>query len=47
MIPLVNETLSGKVEMTLENTKSKKVIYKGIGHSTGVEYGGELINIIN
>lgn len=47
MIPLVNETLSAKVEMTLENTKSKKIIYKGIGHSTGVEYGGELINIIN
>lgn len=47
MIPLVNETLSGIIEMTLENTKTKKLIYKGIGNSTGVEYGGELINIIN
>lgn len=47
MIPLVNETLSGQVEMILENTKNNKIIFKGTGYSTGVEYGGDLINILN
>ncbi|MGL5750594.1 MAG: tocopherol cyclase family protein [Paraclostridium sp.] len=47
MIPLVNETLNGKVEMVLINTKTNKVIFKGIGYSTGVEYGGELIDVLN
>ncbi|MEG1311807.1 MAG: tocopherol cyclase family protein [Romboutsia sp.] len=47
MIPLVKETLSAKVHMTLEDTKESKIIYQGVGHSTGVEYGGELINILD
>lgn len=46
MIPLVNETLNGRVDVILENTKNNKVLFKDIGHSTGIEYGGELINII-
>lgn len=47
MIPLVNETLCGKVLMVLEDTKTNSIIYKGIGDSAGIEYGGELLNIID
>lgn len=47
MIPLVKETLSAKVYMTLEDIKENKIIYKGAGHSCGVEYGGKLINILD
>ncbi|MBU3132405.1 hypothetical protein KPL40_08040 [Clostridium gasigenes] len=47
MIPLVNETLCGKVLMILEDTKTNAIIYKGIGESAGIEYGGELLNIID
>ncbi|WP_042275233.1 tocopherol cyclase family protein [Faecalimicrobium dakarense] len=47
MIPLVKETLSAKVYMTLEDTSDGRLIYKGVGHSCGVEYGGKLINILD
>lgn len=47
MIPLVNETLCGNLSMVLENTKTNYTIYKGIGKSTGIEYGGESLLIGN
>lgn len=47
MVPLVRETLCGKVEMILEEMKSKKIIFKGIGQSTGVEYGGDMLHILD
>lgn len=47
MIPLVNETLSGTVLVTLENIKTNTLIYSGTGKSTGIEYGGEFLNIID
>jgi len=47
MIPLVEETISGKVKILLENIKSNKVIYNGTGYSTGVEYGGDMMNIFD
>ncbi|MGL4338111.1 MAG: tocopherol cyclase family protein, partial [Turicibacter sp.] len=43
MIPLVEETITASVEMTLEDTKKNTIIYQGIGHATGVEYGGEFM----
>ena len=46
MIPLLKETLCGKVEMILEDTSVKKIIYRGMGESTGIEYGGDRMNII-
>lgn len=47
MIPLVNETLSGKVLMILENIETNTIIYEGIGENTGIEYGGKFLNIID
>ncbi|MGL5347957.1 MAG: tocopherol cyclase family protein [Peptostreptococcaceae bacterium] len=47
MIPLVRETLCAKVEMTLEEIKAKKIIFKGVGQSTGVEYGGDMLHILD
>lgn len=47
MVPLVEETLSAKVYMTLEDTKEGRLIYKGVGHNCGIEYGGKLINILD
>lgn len=47
MIPLVRETLCAKVEMTLEEIKTKNIIFTGIGQSTGVEYGGDMLHILD
>lgn len=47
MIPLVKETLSGTVEMILEDIVSGNIIFKGIGKNTGVEYGGSKMNVID
>ncbi|MTI68292.1 MAG: hypothetical protein FH753_17055 [Firmicutes bacterium] len=41
MIPLVKENLKGEVILELKDIKKSKVIYKGIGKSTGIEYGGD------
>lgn len=47
MIPLVKETLSGTVEMILEDIASGNIIFKGIGKNTGVEYGGSKMDVID
>ena len=47
MVPLVRETLCGKVEMILEDIKKNEVLFKGIGESTGIEYGGEMLHILD
>ncbi len=47
MVPLVEETLCGSVFVKLEDTKNNTVIYEGIGKSTGVEYGGDMMNIFD
>lgn len=47
MIPMVRETLNGRVYMLLEDTKTNSIIFEGTGKSTGVEYGGEMINIFD
>lgn len=47
MIPLVKETLSSKVYMILEDINENKLIYKGVGLSCGVEYGGKLIDVLD
>lgn len=47
MVPLVKETLSGVVEITLKDNKNDNIIFNGIGKSAGIEYGGEMINIID
>ncbi|MGL5313668.1 MAG: tocopherol cyclase family protein [Peptostreptococcaceae bacterium] len=47
MVPLVRETLCGKVEIILEETKNKNIIFKGTGESTGIEYGGEMLHILD
>ena len=46
MISLLKETLCGKVELILEDTSVKKILYRGMGESTGIEYGGDRMNII-
>lgn len=43
MVPLVNEALTGDVALELVDTASNKIIYKGTGKATGIEYGGELM----
>jgi len=47
MIPLVQETLTGEVEMTLFDTENNKLIYQGIGKACGIEYGGNQQEIID
>lgn len=47
MIPLVNETINGKVHMILKDIKNNKIIYDGVGFSTGIEYGGENTNMLD
>jgi len=47
MVPLVDETLRGEVEMTLIDHKKKKIIYHGVGKSTGIEYGGNQNEILD
>lgn len=45
MIPLVEENLKGEVELELKDIKNSTILYKGIGKSTGIEYGGEMMNL--
>lgn len=47
MIPLVKETLAGSVEMILEDTQSGNILYRGIGQSTGIEYGGTKMDVVD
>ena len=47
MIPLVDETLTGEVEMTLLDNKKNTLIYYGIGKGAGIEYGGNQREIID
>lgn len=44
MSPMVKETLSGSLYLLLEDTKKHIILYEDIGKSTGIEYGGNLIN---
>ncbi|WP_207640742.1 tocopherol cyclase family protein [Clostridium hydrogeniformans] len=44
MIPLVYETLKGRVVMELKNIKTNEIIYKGEGKAAGIEYGGEFMD---
>lgn len=45
MIPLVEENLKGEVYLELRDTKNLTILYKGTGKSTGIEYGGEMMNL--
>lgn len=47
MVPLVDETLKGEVEMTLIDNKKNKIIYHGVGKATGIEYGGNQEELFN
>ncbi len=47
MVPLVKETLNATVDVLLEDTKSNSIIFEGLGLSTGVEYGGDKLHIID
>ncbi len=47
MIPLVNECLTGKVHVQLFENRSNKIILEDIGFATGIEYGGELMKILD
>jgi len=47
MLPLVNETLSGIVEVELKDVKSNEVIFKDITECAGVEYGGDQMLVID
>lgn len=47
MIPLVKETLNGTVKIILEDTDSHEIIFMGVGKSTGVEYGGSTMDVID
>lgn len=47
MVPLVEETLLGEIEMTLLDTKRNIILYQGIGKACGIEYGGEQMNLID
>lgn len=47
MVPLVRETLCGNVELTLIDNRSNKIIFKGVGQSTGIEYGGKMLHILD
>lgn len=40
MVPLVNETLNGRVKLKLINEKNGEIIFKGKGYCCGIEYGG-------
>jgi len=46
MIPLVNESLLGKVYVELKNLKDDAILFAGTGLCTGVEYGGDMLKII-
>lgn len=43
MIPLVKESLNGKVKLELKDLKSGKIIYSGIGNCAGMEFGGTML----
>lgn len=45
MVPLVRETLKGRVHVKLIDTKKEEVIFEGDGINTGVEYGGRKAQI--
>lgn len=47
MVPLVKETLSGSVEMILEDVASGNILFRGIGKNTGIEYGGTTMDVID
>jgi tocopherol cyclase len=47
MINLVNETLSGTVELELIDIKYGKVIFRDITDCAGVEYGGEQMLVLD
>ena len=47
MIPLVEETLRGEVEMTLIDNKNNKKLYQGVGKATGIEYGGNQKDLLD
>ncbi|KNF07861.1 tocopherol cyclase [Gottschalkia purinilytica] len=42
MIPLVDESLNGKITVELFNNKINETIFKGVGNCAGIEYGGEM-----
>ena len=46
MIPIVKETLNGKLHIVLEDTKKNIKLFEDYGLSTGIEYGGNLLNNI-
>lgn len=46
MAPLVDETLTGKIFMKLEDIKTGMVLFKDWGDNVGVEYGGNLMNML-
>ena len=47
MVPLVDETLLGEVEMTLLDSKHNRIIYHGIGKACGIEYGGDQMKLMD
>ncbi len=47
MTASVNETISGKVYMLLEDTYLNKVIFEDTGFSSGIEYGGDFEKFFN
>lgn len=47
MVPLVDETLLGEVEMTLLDSKHNRILYHGIGKACGIEYGGEQMKLMD
>ncbi|MCJ7657152.1 MAG: hypothetical protein MUO55_05175, partial [Candidatus Atribacteria bacterium] len=47
MIPLVQENLQGKVEVTLLEKKHKKTIFQDEGFCAGIEFGGEQMLVLD
>ncbi len=47
MVPLVQENLQGKVNVTLKENAGGKLIYEDSGSCAGVEYGGERMMVLD
>ncbi len=47
MIPLVQENLKGKVNLTLKENRGGKLIYEDRGSCAGVEYGGDQMMVLD
>jgi len=47
MVPLVQENLQGEVQVSLQDKKDHKIIFRGMGICSGIEYGGNQMMVLD